>query len=60
VDGEAVIYFRSIQEMQNRATWLAAQPAERCRLARAARLRITQGAHTYADRLRTILQYLAV
>ena len=59
-NGEAVIYFRSIQEMQSRATWLAAQPAERCRLARAARDRITQGAHTYADRLQTILQDLAV
>ena len=50
-DGEAVVYFRSIQEMQTRATWLASQPAERHRLARTARSTITRGVHTYADRL---------
>jgi len=53
---EAVLYFKSVTELQDSACWLLAHDGERRRLARAAHARITEGANTYADRLRTILQ----
>ena len=54
-DGVATIYFSSIVELVERAQWLLAQPEERRRLAQAAHVCITQGAHSYADRLHKIL-----
>ncbi len=54
-DGVAVVYFRSICQMQERVRWLLDHDAERRRLARAAHFRITQGGNTYADRLEKIL-----
>jgi spore maturation protein CgeB len=55
-DGEAVAYFRSPREAADRARILLANPAECARLSAAVRERIVlQGAHTYRDRLVTIL-----
>lgn len=54
-DGEAVVYFRSIPEMIDKARWLLDRPAERQRLAAAAHTRIAAGRHTYQDRLAAML-----
>lgn len=54
-DGEAVIYFRTAREAAERARSLLAAPAERARLSKAVRTRILRGAHTYQDRLGSIL-----
>ena len=55
-DGEAVVYFRSPREAAERARALLADPAERARLSAAVRARISGGAHTYRDRLVSILE----
>ena len=54
-DGEAVVYFRSVPEMIDKARWLLDRPAERQRLAAAAHARIVAGRHTYQDRLAAML-----
>jgi len=54
-DAEAVVYFRSIPGMIERARWLLDRPAERQRLAAAAYARIINGRHTYQDRLAEML-----
>ncbi len=55
-DGDAVVYFRTPREAAERARSLLADPAERARLSEAVRARISCGAHTYRDRLTTILE----
>lgn len=55
-DGEAVVYFRSIPEMLERARWLLDREDERRRLATAAHRLITQGENSYADRLKSMLE----
>lgn len=57
-EGEAVIYFQTKEEMLGKARWLLAHPAERTRLARVAHQCITQGKHTYQDRIVTMLNAL--
>jgi spore maturation protein CgeB len=54
-EGEATIYFRNAKEAAERARELLCNPSERKRLAAALHRRIVGGAHTYADRLATIL-----
>jgi len=54
-DGEAVVYFRTQQEMIDRLRWLLDHPEERRRLRAAVRARITGGRNTYRDRLETML-----
>jgi spore maturation protein CgeB len=54
-EGEAVVYFRTAKEAAERARALLCNPSERKRLAAGLHLRIVGGAHTYADRLTTIL-----
>jgi len=54
-NGEAVVYFRSIPGMIEKARRLLKRPGERQRLARAAHARITGGRNTYADRLADML-----
>jgi spore maturation protein CgeB len=56
LDGETVIYFRSIPEMVDRARWLLENDAHRKRLAAAAYARITRACNTYADRLEAMLE----
>ncbi|OLE01344.1 MAG: hypothetical protein AUI36_44060 [Cyanobacteria bacterium 13_1_40CM_2_61_4] len=55
-EGEAVVYFRSIPEMVDRARWLLQNESERKRLAAAAHAGITRGHNTYGDRLQTMLE----
>ena len=55
-DGQAVVYFRTIGEMVERANWLTANAAQRERLARSAHSLIVNGQNTYRDRLLTILR----
>lgn len=55
-DGETVVYFRSIQEMVEKLRWLLDNDDERQRLSSAVYIRITQGRHTYQDRLVEILE----
>jgi spore maturation protein CgeB len=55
-EGDAMLYFKDSKEMVRKIQWLLERPAERQRLARAAHDLITQGANTYADRLRSMLK----
>jgi spore maturation protein CgeB len=54
-EGNAVLYFKSIEEMVEKTHWLVEHPAERYKLAAAAHALITAGGHTYSDRLLTML-----
>jgi spore maturation protein CgeB len=54
-EGEATVYFRNAKEATECARVLLCNPSERKRLAAALHRRIVGGAHTYADRLATIL-----
>jgi spore maturation protein CgeB len=54
-DGAAVVYFRSRDDMLDRARWLITHAQERQRLAGAGYALITSGGHTYNHRLATML-----
>ena len=54
-DGEAAVYFRSIDEMILKARWLLENPAVRAKLARAATTKIRVDSNTYQSRLHQIL-----
>ncbi len=54
-DGEAVRYFRSREELVDRAGWLVGDEAERSRLAATAQALVIGGSHSYRDRLRSML-----
>jgi spore maturation protein CgeB len=54
-EGEAVLYFQTVSEMIEKLNWLLANDQERYRMARTAHAIVRGGAHTYADRLRTML-----
>lgn len=56
-EGEAVVYFNTPQDAAARARKLLANPVERACLARAAQSRITEGGHSYRDRLQTMLDW---
>jgi spore maturation protein CgeB len=55
-EGNAVVYFRTVDEMVNKARWLIDHPDERKRLAAAAHRLIVTGPNTYKDRLATMLK----
>jgi spore maturation protein CgeB len=55
-EGEAVVYFRTIEEMIAKLRWLLDHSDERRRLAAAAHARIVGGRNTYQDRLITMLR----
>jgi spore maturation protein CgeB len=55
-DGRAVVYFRTAREAAERARSLLTDPVERARLSEAVRARISGGAHTYGDRLSSMLR----
>lgn len=54
-EGERVLYFTTPEAMLDKARFLLAHEDERKKMARAAHLLITQGGHTYRDRLMTML-----
>lgn len=54
-EGEAVSYFSNADELVDKLRWLTTNEQECSRLARAAHMRITQGQHTYKDRLITVI-----
>jgi spore maturation protein CgeB len=58
-DGEAVRYFRSREELVDRAGWLVRNDAERARLAAAAQAIVVGGSHRYRDRLTSMLDAVA-
>jgi spore maturation protein CgeB len=55
-DGEVVVYFRDAKDAAQRANALLCDCSERKRLAADLHRRIAGGAHTYSDRLRTMLR----
>jgi spore maturation protein CgeB len=57
-EGKAVVYFSSLEEMVQKAQWLLDHDAERQRLAKSAHRLVTEGKHTYCDRLETMLSYV--
>ncbi len=54
-EGKAAIYFHTAEEMVAKLHWLLDHEDERKRLAKASHQLITQGRHTYKDRLITML-----
>jgi len=58
-DGQAVRYFKTPEEAATRAKLLCADPTERTRLAISVRTLVTTGAHTYRDRLTSMLDSAA-
>ena len=54
-DGKAVVYFRDVDDMIEKLRWLMVHDDERQRLVQTAHYLITQGKHTYRDRLMTML-----
>ena len=59
VEGECVVYFRTAEEGVEQARRLLADQQARARLASASHRVITTGAHTYADRLSSILDVVS-
>jgi len=55
-EGRAVVYFRSVDEMVQKARWLLERDEERRRLAAAAHALVVNGRNTYQDRLETMLE----
>src|SRR5262249_53493098 len=55
-DGEAIVYFCNPREAAERAQALLRDPAARARLSAAVQERISRGAHTYQDRLLSMLR----
>jgi spore maturation protein CgeB len=55
-DGESVVYFQTIDEMLTRLQFLLSAPGERTRLSQAVQQRVGGGAHTYDDRLQSMLR----
>ncbi|MBV9597055.1 MAG: glycosyltransferase family 1 protein, partial [Chloroflexi bacterium] len=58
-NGEAVVYFQTIDEMLMRLRQLLDAPEERARLGTAVQCRIASGGHTYDDRLQSMLRVAA-
>jgi spore maturation protein CgeB len=58
-DGEAVVYFQTIDDMLGRLRQLLKTPDERARLRRAVLRRMQAGQHTYDDRLQRMLRVAA-
>jgi spore maturation protein CgeB len=54
-DGERVFYAETPADAVSKVRWLLANPSERDRLARAAHTVVTEGRHTYGDRLGIML-----
>jgi spore maturation protein CgeB len=59
-DGNSVHYFRTPEQAAALAHFLIDHPAERARLAASVRDRVSRHAHTYRDRLRTMLNIAGV
>lgn len=57
-EGECVLYFKTATEMVEKTRWLLAHEPERTQMANNAFQRITEGKHTYRDRLGSILKGL--
>jgi spore maturation protein CgeB len=55
-EGQAVIYFRTLEDLVTKLRWLLTQDNERQRLARAAHNLIVNGRNTYTDRLTEMLR----
>jgi spore maturation protein CgeB len=53
--GHAAAYFETIPHMLEQLRWLLSAPDERIRLAATAQRCVRQARHTYADRLRSML-----
>jgi spore maturation protein CgeB len=58
-DGDAVVYFRTPDEMVDRLRWLVSHDYERRRLGAAVHTRITSRPNTYRDRLKTMMDAVA-
>jgi spore maturation protein CgeB len=58
-EDDAVLYFHDSAGAVAKARWLVGHPEERDRLAARARALVTAGGHTYADRLRTMIEVAA-
>src|SRR5690606_33955463 len=56
-EGNAVVYFRSCDEMIEKLDWLLNHVSERQRLAKTAHELIVNGHHAYKDRLVSMLEF---
>jgi spore maturation protein CgeB len=59
-EGEAVMYFQSVDELVAATRGLLGAPSAQRRLAEAAHTRIVKGQHTYGDRLEQMLLRVGV
>jgi spore maturation protein CgeB len=59
-EGDNVLYFTSPEDAVKKTRWALERPTERIRMARAAKLLITNGRHTYADRLNEMIAISAL
>jgi len=58
-EGQAVLYFKTPEDMLEKTRYLLEHEAERMRLAQAAHTLIQNGKHTYRDRLQTMISVLS-
>jgi hypothetical protein len=55
-DGKGVVYFSTASEAADRVRWPLADPTQRTRLFAVLRARSLHGAHTFRDRLISVLE----
>ena len=58
-EGECVLYFKTIREMNEKTRRLLENGKERARMAQAAHLLVTSGRNAYKDRLESMLEHLS-
>jgi spore maturation protein CgeB len=58
-EGRHAAFFEGPEDLRDKTAFYVDRPDDRRRMAAAARARITAGGHTYADRLKQILQWVS-
>lgn len=58
-EGRHAAFFEGADELHDKTTFYLDRDEERRRMAAAAHARITEGGHTYADRLKQIVQLVS-
>lgn len=59
-EDKEIVCFDSVEEMKDKVSFYLKNPAQRAQIAKAGHERVLQGGHTYQDRVRTILEKVAL